>query len=159
MKRKYSLQATGHISLLYFYTECDPLHWLPKCYTSIPTLSSTTDISFSPGNIPCCSAVLPFSGGLRQRHLGAPVHGYTIRDQVNKGQRKGWVRSHRMPPDPRWQESSWRRGGKTARLDGIVATKILVFSVLWSQTKFAETEFGANRKMDLTLKLAEGRTQ
>ena len=64
-----------------------------------------------------------------------------------------------MPPDPHWQESSWRRGGKTARLNGIVATKILVFSVHWSQIKFAETEFGANRKMDLTLKPAEGRTQ
>ena len=159
MKRKYSLQAIGHISLLYFYTECDPLHWLPKCYTSIPTLSSTTDISFSPGNIPCCSAVLPFSGGLRQRHLGAPVHGYTIRGQVNKGQRKGWVRSHRMPGDPRCPESSWRRGGKPARLDGIVDNKILVFSARYSQIKFAETEFGANRKTALTLKPTEGRTQ
>ena len=47
----------------------------------------------------------------------------------------------------------------TARLDGIVATEILVFSAHWSQIKFAETEFGANRKMDLTLKPAEGRTQ
>ena len=69
------------------------------------------------------------------------------------------MRSHRMPCDPRWQESSWRRGGGPARLDGIVVTEILVFSAHWSQIKFAETEFGANRKMDLTLKLAEGRTQ
>ena len=69
------------------------------------------------------------------------------------------MRSHRMPPDPCWQKSSWRRGGEPARLDDIVATEILVFSVHWSQIKFAETEFGANRKMDLTLKPAEGRTQ
>ena len=47
----------------------------------------------------------------------------------------------------------------TARLDGIVDNKIFVFSAHWSQIKFAETEFGANRKMDLTLKPAEGRTQ
>ena len=104
-------------------------------------------------------APLPFSGGLRQRHLGAPVHGYTINGQVNKGRRKGWVRSHRMPPDFRWQESSWRRGGGPARLNGIVATKILVFSVNWSQIKFAETEFGTDRKMALIIKPAEGRTQ
>ena len=64
-----------------------------------------------------------------------------------------------MPPDPRWQESSWRRGGEPARLSGIAATEILVFSAHWSQIKFAETEFGANRKMALTLKPAEGRTQ
>ena len=104
-------------------------------------------------------APLPFSGGLWHRHLGAPVHGYTIIGQVNKGRRKGWVRSHRMPPDPCWQESSWRRGGGPARLDGIVVTEILVFSAHWSQIKFAETEFGANRKMALTLKPTEGRTQ
>ena len=69
------------------------------------------------------------------------------------------MRSHRMPPDPRWQESSWRRGGGPARLVGIVATKILVFSAHWSQIKFSETEFGANRKMALIIKPAEGRTQ
>jgi len=104
-------------------------------------------------------APLPFSGGLRQRHLGVPVHGYTIIGQVNKGRRKGWVRSHRMPPDPCWQESSWWSGGGPARLNGIVVTKILVFSAHWSQIKFAETEFGANRKMALNIKPAEGRTQ
>ena len=54
---------------------------------------------------------LPFSGGLQQRHLGAPVYSYMLKGQINKGQRKRWVRSHRMPPDPRWQESSWRSGG------------------------------------------------
>ena len=69
------------------------------------------------------------------------------------------MRSHRMHPDPRWQESSWRRGGEPARLGGIVATEILVFSAHGGQIKFAETEFGSNRKMDLTLKPAEGRTQ
>ena len=122
-------------------------------------LSSTTDVSLCSGNLPCSSAVLPFSGGLWQRHLGAPVHGSTIRGQVNIGWRKGRVRSHRMPPDPRWQESSWRRGGEPARLSGIAATEILVFSAHWSQIKFAETEFGANRKMALTLKPTEGRTQ
>ena len=66
------------------------------------------------------------------------------------------MRSHRMPPDPCWQESSWRRGGGPARLGGIVATKILVFSAHWSQIKFSETEFGANRKMALTLKPQNG---
>jgi len=66
------------------------------------------------------------------------------------------VRSHRMPYDPWWQVSSWQRGGGPARLDGIVATKILVSSAHWSQIKFAETEFGANRKMALTLKPQNG---
>ena len=69
------------------------------------------------------------------------------------------MRSHRMPPDPRWQGSSWRRGGGPAKLSGIVATEILVFSAHGNQIKFAETEFGAKRKMDLTHKPAEGRTQ
>ena len=69
------------------------------------------------------------------------------------------MRSHRMHPDSRWQESSWRRGGEPARLGGIVATEILVFSAHGGQIKFAETEFGSNRKMALTLKPAEGRTQ
>ena len=69
------------------------------------------------------------------------------------------MRSHRMPPDPRWQGSSWRRGGGPAKLSGIVATEILVFSAHGNQIKFAETEFGAKRKMDLTRKPAEGRTQ
>ena len=69
------------------------------------------------------------------------------------------MRSHRMSCDPRWQESSWRRGGEPARLGGIVATEILVFSAHWSQIKFSETEFGANRKMALIIKPAEGRTQ
>ena len=61
-----------------------------------------------------------------------------------------------MPYDPCWQVSSWQRGGGPARLDGIVATKILVSSAHWSQIKFAETEFGANRKMALTLKPQNG---
>ena len=64
-----------------------------------------------------------------------------------------------MPCDPRWQESSWRRGGGPGRLNDIVATKILVFSAHWSQIKFAETEFGENRKMALILKSEEGRTR
>ena len=46
-----------------------------------------------------------------------------------------------------------------ARLDGIVATKIFIFSAHWSQIKFVETEFGASRKMALIIKPAERRTQ
>ena len=32
---------------------------------------------------------LPFSGGLQQRHLGAPVYSYMLKGQINKRQRKG----------------------------------------------------------------------
>ena len=159
IERKYRLQAIGHLSLLYFYTESDPLPWLPNCYASIPTPSSTTDVSLSLLETYLAVGSSALLRWIVAETLGAPVHGYMITGQDNKGWRKGWVRSHRMPCDPRWQESSWRRGGGPARLDGIVVTEILVFSAHWSQIKFAETEFGANRKMALTLKPAEGRTQ
>ena len=55
---------------------------------------------------------------LRQRHARTPLHCPTMRGQVNKGQRKAWVRSHSMPRDACWQESSWRRGLGPARVDG-----------------------------------------
>ena len=112
----------GHISLLYSYRESDPLHWLPKCYASVPTLSSTTDVSLSPENLPYSWLLCP-----SQVDCGPSTQAETPKSpsplphnerQVNKGQRKGWVRSHRMPCDPCWQESSWRRGLGPARVDG-----------------------------------------
>ena len=65
----------------------------------------------------------PYSGELRPVHscrdTKEPLSIATPEEQVNKGQKKGWVRSHRMPCDPCWQESSWGRVLGPARVDGI----------------------------------------